>query len=258
MTEERIKPGHVLRLEREKKGLSVGQVASQLRLSPAQVEALETDDYGSLPGNVFVRGFIRNYAKLLQIDASSLLEAIDPPKESIEPPKDEGIPFPSGRKRSWVHYAIAFVLLAFLALVYEMYRENHVQKMPLPKAVQPAVKPVQPASVPEPVSAPLSMPAPHPLSSPIPVSAPQGASSPAASGPIHLYFDAASWVEISDSSGRLVFSKLSPAGSDQSVAGSAPFMLTIGNARHVRLSYEGRPVDLSPYIKAEVAHLTLR
>lgn len=257
MTVELNKPGLQLRVEREKKGLTVDQVASQLRLSARQVEALEADDYGSLPGNVFVRGFIRNYAKLLQIDASSLIEAVELPEETIEIPKDEGIPFPTGRSRTWVHYAIGFVLLAFFALVFEMYRENHAVR---PKAVQPVAKPAVPVPVPESVPAPASSPPPSPEPGSAPVPAPEPASVPASlpGASVRLDFEEAAWAEIRDSSGRIVFSKLSPAGSEQSVSGNAPFTLTIGNARHVRLSYEGRPVDLSPYTKAEVAHLMLR
>lgn len=273
MTDERNSPGLVLRLERERKGLSTEEVAGQMRLMRSQVEALEADDYEALPGVVFVRGFIRNYAKLMQIDPAPLLESIDRPKDSIVPPKDEGIPFPSGKNSNWVHYAIGFVLVAFSVLVYEMYRGNHMGETPkpLPEATKPVLRPavksvlrpaVKPAAEPvsAPAAAPVSAPAapavsmPAPASSPVPRSAPEAA----ASSPIRLSFGAASWVEVSDSSGKIVFSKLSPAGSVQSVSGKAPFSLTIGNAQHVRLFYQDKPVDLVPYIKAEVAHLTLK
>ena len=65
-------------------------------------------------------------------------------------------------------------------------------------------------------------------------------------------------VEIRDAGGKIVFSKLNPAGSEQFVAGVAPFSLVIGNAHGVKLFYQGRPVDLAPYIKVEVARLTLK
>jgi cytoskeleton protein RodZ len=41
------------------------------------------------------------------------------------------------------------------------------------------------------------------------------------------------------------------------VRGRPPFELVIGNAAHVRLTYDGNPVDLEPHIRGEVARLTL-
>jgi cytoskeleton protein RodZ len=68
-------PGAQLLAERRSQGLSLGDIARQLKLSVKQVEALERDEYGSFPGSVFVRGFLRNYAKLLRLDPDRLLEA---------------------------------------------------------------------------------------------------------------------------------------------------------------------------------------
>jgi cytoskeleton protein RodZ len=59
--------------ERRGQGLSLGDIARQLKLSVRQVEALEHDDYSAFPGPVFVRGFLRNYAKLLRLDADALV-----------------------------------------------------------------------------------------------------------------------------------------------------------------------------------------
>lgn len=264
-------PGSILRREREARGLSVGEVSSHLRLSQRQVEALEAGDHAAIPGSVFVRGFIRNYARLLQIDPAPLLAMIEhaSPDKSALLPKDEGIPFPSGQTKSWVHYAIWVVLLAFPVLVYEMYRENHA---PLPMHAKPdaghttaplsapapfnlpVAKDIQ--AVPLPVSAPVSILAP--ASSPVSISVPAAASVSAATGPIHLAFDGAAWVEIRDAGGKIIFSRLSPAGSEQAVSGTAPFSVVIGNAHQVRLFYNGKPVDLAPYIKIDVAHLTLK
>jgi cytoskeleton protein RodZ len=40
--------------------------------------------------------------------------------------------------------------------------------------------------------------------------------------------------------------------------GRPPFSLVIGNAQHVHLLYDDRPVDLNPYVKVEVARFTLK
>lgn len=66
-------PGHRLRAVRESKHLSREDVAAQLRLDVWIIEALERDDYEALPSPVFIRGYLRNCATLLGVDATELL-----------------------------------------------------------------------------------------------------------------------------------------------------------------------------------------
>lgn len=70
-------PGARLRSARETRGESVHEVAFAIKLSPRQVEALENDDFAALPGMAFVRGFARNYARYLGLDAAPLLAGIE-------------------------------------------------------------------------------------------------------------------------------------------------------------------------------------
>ena len=63
--------GAELRAAREAAGLTIDAVAQQLKLAPRQVQALEDDDFAQLPGRTFVRGFLRNYARLLHLDADA-------------------------------------------------------------------------------------------------------------------------------------------------------------------------------------------
>ncbi len=57
--------GQTLAAERERQGLSRSDAAQRLHMSAWQIEALETGDYGKLPKGTFLRGFVRNYAKVL-------------------------------------------------------------------------------------------------------------------------------------------------------------------------------------------------
>jgi cytoskeleton protein RodZ len=70
-------PGPRLAAERQRLGWSVGDVAAKLRMSIAQVEALERADYSRLPTGTFLRGFVRSYAKLLGADPDSALELLE-------------------------------------------------------------------------------------------------------------------------------------------------------------------------------------
>lgn len=83
------RPGSVLRAERESLGVSVREVAETLNLSITMVKAIEADDLDSLPGAVFARGYIRAYARLLELDPEPLLRqcprAEDPLPDSETP-----------------------------------------------------------------------------------------------------------------------------------------------------------------------------
>ncbi|PFH12574.1 cytoskeleton protein RodZ [Collimonas sp. PA-H2] len=70
--------GSQLAGRREQLGWSVTEVASHLKLAPRQIEAMEADNYAALPTMVMTRGFIRSYAKLLDLDVSDALAAISP------------------------------------------------------------------------------------------------------------------------------------------------------------------------------------
>lgn len=74
-TEARPQLGEVLAAQRELKKWTVSEVASQLRLGVRQINALEANDFTKLPEPMITRGFIRNYARLLNVDAEPLIQA---------------------------------------------------------------------------------------------------------------------------------------------------------------------------------------
>ena len=71
---------------REAAGLSIDAVAQQLKLAPRQVKALEEDDFAQLPGRTFIRGFMRNYARLVRLDPEALLASLPRRNEWDSPP----------------------------------------------------------------------------------------------------------------------------------------------------------------------------
>ncbi|MDH5470495.1 MAG: helix-turn-helix domain-containing protein [Gammaproteobacteria bacterium] len=76
--------GARLRTAREQRGLSAENVAKQLRLDVAVVNALEHDDREHLPAPIFVQGYLRSYARLLDLPESELAD--DYARESGELP----------------------------------------------------------------------------------------------------------------------------------------------------------------------------
>jgi cytoskeleton protein RodZ len=264
--------GQLLREARERAHLSAADVARQLRLGLRQVEALEANDFASLPGNTIVRGFIRNYAKLLQVDPAGFLAAYEAatPAAGSAPaaPVRENIDISPRPSRRWLWYLAAGALLVvgvplvIYALLHDDGRAPAVA--PRPAATAPAPQAAPPLALPVPLAAapaPESAAAPAPgataaAAAPAVPAPPEGTPAPPEAG-IQMAFDEDAWVEIRDGSGQRIFSQLNRKGGTETVTGQAPFSLVIGNAAKVRLTYNGKPVDLQPYIRVNVARLTL-
>lgn len=94
-------PGALLASQREAIGLTVEQIADQLKLAVRQVKALEAGDYAALPNMAVTRGFVRAYAKVLKMDAAPLVAMIDalapPAPEVVVPRKDLSASFSESR-----------------------------------------------------------------------------------------------------------------------------------------------------------------
>lgn len=69
--------GDILRGEREKQGLTIDDIARETSIRDAYLEAIEKGDYDALPGDVYAKGFIRNYSRFLQLDGDALLQKYD-------------------------------------------------------------------------------------------------------------------------------------------------------------------------------------
>ncbi|MGB9494191.1 MAG: RodZ domain-containing protein [Azonexus sp.] len=116
--------GARLRLAREMRSLSVSDIAQTLKLGTRQVEALERGHWHGLPGQTFIRGFVRNYARVLQIDPAPLMElldaALEKPADSLNVSDTRMATMPSSqprRDRTVVFAGLLLVVLAGLAYV---------------------------------------------------------------------------------------------------------------------------------------------
>ena len=155
--------GATLAAERERQGLSRADAAQRLHMSPSQVEALERGDYQSLPKGTFLRGFVRNYAKVLGLEPDSVLAmlASGAPREAaprIVVPT-QNIRFdPIGERLSNPYVKAATLAFVAVAIGFAgMYWVMFVR--PKPPAL--AVRSAEIASHPAPLPAVASPPAPE-------------------------------------------------------------------------------------------------
>jgi len=346
LAEQKINVGALFKETREAMHMSVGDVAQHLKLSSAQVEALEADEHDKLPGAVFVRGFIRNYARLLGIDATPLLAPVETRKAAVPSltetvPVSQDIPFPEKAGIPWHIYGIVIAVLAIPVLIFQFfYRDKpvddvttlqtHAVTLPTPQVVG---EENQAASAPVAAETPTAMPAPVEAEKPVAEkpalekkaempaattqtwqAAPQAAKQEAAktttgvvdavigkndaqtdsaqsqsddaadnksldaamseqmlkhlktvtveptdgTHALALTFDEDAWVEVYDARGQSIFWQLGKAGTTRHVSGIAPLVLVIGNAHSVHVSVDSKPLDITPYVRTDVARFKLQ
>jgi cytoskeleton protein RodZ len=295
----RSRCGGALRTARENQGLSIQDIANKLRLSAKQIEAIEADNFAILPESTIVRGFIRNYAKQLKINAEPLLDAYSVIVPSAVP--HEFFVKPSARMKITSHekpkvgtyiWAGLIVLLGLGAwLFYQNYVEkpnpvaptaavDSVESLPdvaLP-AAERAVKPQMSTELPLPAAdlvpptvadtatipanadnvlsaaAPLPVPA---ASEPAAPTQPPATSAPIGMAKLELSASQETWVSVVDATGKEVYNNTIFAGSRENVNVTLPVKVTVGNAGATSLSLNGKPVELAPHSRNNVAHITL-
>jgi cytoskeleton protein RodZ len=134
--------GMALREAREGMGLSVHDIANRVKFAPRQVEALEANDFANLPQATFLRGFVRSYARVLQLDEAVLIAALpaDPGTQTVAKAQVVDVAFPTLLSLQrvnllWVGGALGVALVLGLFI---FTREGE----PVPKATEVVVEPV--------------------------------------------------------------------------------------------------------------------
>jgi len=269
--------GQQLRSARDAKGMAVAEVAKSLKLSVRQIEALEADDWQSLPCKTIIRGFVRNYARLLNLNSDLLMNSLD----GIEMPHSPELEMVTGTpvnltsekqvdRRDYLRVFSGLLILILAVLVTFLFPKDVWESTvsAFRAAMQPneAIVEEVVAETAPPVAAPATVdtaaPAPDALpetstvvSPPTPEDVPVQPEVPA--NVLKFSFEQPAWVEVRDGNGEVLLSQLNPAGSQRDVEGRPPFVLVVGNASHVSLQYKGKPVDLSKRSKEDVARLSL-
>ena len=280
--------GALLAQGREAAGLSVDAVAQQLKLAPRQIRALEAGDFAALPGRTFVRGFVRNYARLVHIDPPAALAAL--PDEIAAPSLERPslapttramgeIPADQTNKPGIARWAIPLALIAVVAVavVYEVARPqidvrraSSTPAATLATQVEPVpAEPSAPATstaLPNPVTATPADTAAATIApatetgtavaTEAPVVAPPSAPE-AGEARLAFAFRGPSWVEVKDRTGNVLLSMTGTRGATQAVAGAAPLDVVVGNALNVDVTFGDARFDLAPHTKLNVSRFRL-
>lgn len=277
--------GAVLHAARTQKKLSIEDVSKAIHLSEKQIQALENNDFSHLPEPAITRGFIRNYANYLDVDAEPLLRqyrSLVPQEErSIVVKANVNEVMSKNTHQPWLLYVLGSILVLLFLTAWFYYMDSVkapenaaediavtetevlVEGMPeevLASPEEPMVTaPAQTAEIAQTpdannqqnistqptIAAPPANPVPTPSVPPL------------VAKKLEMQFSAESWVRVKDKSGQVILEKTATAGSSESLDGEPPFNIIIGNASAAKVKFYGQDVDLTPATSKNIIRLKL-
>ncbi|MDD2832965.1 MAG: DUF4115 domain-containing protein [Methylotenera sp.] len=297
---EQVQPASIgarLLAARTAKNLSLQDVSDKLRYSVKQIEALEHNAFEKLPDAMITRGFIRGYAKLLELDAAPLIEiyrAASPSPfadtlnfhSSMQPVALTKDPLP------WLKYVLVTILLLLFLLAWFFYVDYFSKQKAIAVDGAPVQSVVeQTVATDDAVTTEIQLPEialPAAEREALDLSAGSGVQSnmgvedsinaekimptdavnqvtpvdnrntaDLVARTFSLSFTQETWVSVTDKAGRKLFEKTFYAGDTQALGFPPPMTIVIGNAKATELTVDGQRVDLGSQSKNNVARVVL-
>jgi cytoskeleton protein RodZ len=289
--------GALLTTHREARGWTIAQVANQLNLAARQIDALERNAYEALPGMVIVRGFIRAYAKLLQVDAAPILalvkgdsgtaNVLPPPRSAMSASFSDTQLLSESRRRGFPIKLIAGVVVLLMIaglIIFEGKRmgwmhgssaesttkmHEELTQTEEPAAVEQSTSAVSESEVPpqaqestSSVAAPAAVAATSASqviasTNTVPLEVKNPVAAPDSKNVLAINAHQDSWVEIKRADNTVLASNLLKAGTAESFELSGPVSIVIGNAAGVKVTLRGASVDVTGN-SSNVARLNLK
>lgn len=284
--------GARLRAERERRGWSCEEVGSRLKLQARLIRQIEQDDYADISHAVYLRGYLTSYARLLGLP-TVLAERVVADVAKPAPLVSTGRVSRSRYLLDRYSVSATYLILTGLVIGPAVWLATHGgleqnlartvmldgPSTTLETALPAAAPSISASSQPSPVSADIDAGPQSPATDQAPVGAvdappivasmapfsssaspatPTAAAEPAASGhSLVLKLAQRSWVEITSASGEKLEYGLLEAGSERRYSSDQPISVRIGNANGAEVIADGKAVDLTPFQRANVAHLRM-
>lgn len=291
---EEVKPsnypnnfGEVLKRAREAAGLSIADVAEKLLVSTDIINAIDNSQADALPAITFTQGYIRSYARIVDLPADEIIEAYNstvPETKKITTPQSVLLVHKNSSDALVKVITTGFIVAGLIALIMWVYQTDFTRQFIVPETESginqhaPPPKPrlelrsdqvhdeqEQVIHIEE--STNVEMPDTNPAVNlegvsaqpPVSVEEPE-AVEPEAVGPelektqiigadeLVLTADGDSWCEILDANGQRLFYQLLAKGDEANLKGLAPFKVFLGNAPDVRIEINQKIVSFDHLI----------
>jgi hypothetical protein len=254
--------GHILATERVRQNLGLEQVSDVTRISPRILKAIEMDDFEQIPGRVFARNFVRQYAQVLKLNPDALVAQFDreqSPSETIESnPKSVGytagfsLNLPAladvfGNTTLTSFFTFLFTIAVCALGVWTFDNWGTVRAHVLPNPPAGPLAGAARANPPHPAPKPLAM---KPLAAVAPPSQPARAGSeldspaiPASGAAVHVLLAASDlcWTRIT-ADGKVLFAGMLNAGESREVDAASVVDVRAGNAGALVVKLNGNEI----------------
>lgn len=270
--------GQILKTHRENANISLAKIASLLKLTESQVQHIENDEYHLLGAKTFVKGYIKNYCRTLNIDSTTILTMLPAYSTSDKPVDMQSF---SRRTEKEAHdsrlMTVSYLILAIVigssavwwwqnAMPIDEQTNTINANNSLISEQQESTK--QLAEAADEAQSNEIEPAPQANSAVIneqqtiqaaPLNDAQSQSEPTSSdlSTIIMMFNDESWVEIHDANDEKIAFGVKKAGYEMTLTGVAPFSVVLGKHDVVRITLNGEPVDISAFPKNRLAKFKL-
>jgi cytoskeleton protein RodZ len=227
--------GEEFRSAREARGLTLSDVAEQIHIRSVYLNAIETDDWASIGAAVYVRGFIRTYARFLALDGEAAVQAFN---AALPPERPAPAAVAQDRESSgpslWaiLGIVVALVLVAFAG--YEWWSYSQAGSGP-PVAAAPPGASAAAAPADRSTGAPASPAAAVPDGSPSPAATP----APNLRHALAIRLTQRSWLRVTVD-GKTEIEGIFPPGTERTFTGNSAD-LRVGNAGGVEVAVDGGP-----------------
>lgn len=262
---ERLLPGRRLREGRERAGLTEEQVARRLHMSLTFVRAIEADDYERLPEAAFIKGYMRNYARLVDVPADEVANLFqqmieeDGGDAGMEAGASDYASELSAPKSSLRWVVPLFAVLIALGWWLSQDRPDEPESEVI--ASQPAVE-----VSPEADDASLESDEISEADPMLPVvdeateavgAEFEEAAEQVSVDQLRISFNGPCWVQVLDASGETLFSGQRDESRALELSGLGPFRMTFGNGAAVaELTVNNQPVSIPPSAPGNVVRVT--
>jgi len=279
--------GATLRKAREERALTVDEVATQLNLTTTRISQIEEGTWQQMPCLTFARGYLRLYARFLELDAEALVEQFNQETEGLveqrESPLHATADLAQRQSFSGVRLLSLIFLIVFIIGGFLWWEENTKASKEQPTTeelggsleLEPSAEvgakidwaavedsPVAEAQnnvAEDEVVAAAGDEAPQDnqteqtsaeqTSEPVSEQASGSIAVASNEGRLNFEFSADCWLQVQDGAGKLLYSGILGATDTLELSGVLPLELRIGNAAAIKLRYNDVPVDIEPSVR---------
>ena len=287
-TQETVAPaleaGTLLKNKRESLGLTQKQISDRLKLRVTLIQQIEENQFESDQVATFMRGYIRSYAKYVNLDEKVVLSALHHAGDA-QHQEQEMLSF-SRKTKTEKHNSrimlLTWSIFAVIAGISSLWWWQNQQQDTLSQSLVNAESPEE-LVVEEPLTPELdSLAVIESVDALTVVSAaessdtvtqveetqaaaefdsvvaePEAVTPESVANQLVMQFSADCWIQVKDAAGKTLSTGIKKAGQTLNLSGTAPYKVILGAPEGVSMTFASEPVDLSGYTSGKVARITL-